>query len=89
MSDNEKLTDQTNLVLVIKRIEEHRNDAYTQLTCRAHECHIVEKTLPTVITEATPVQGNVNVFLPKRHEEDNETVWHLRVFHRTIRVLRL
>lgn len=89
MTDSEKLTDQTNLVAVVNRIEEHRNDAYTQLTCRSHEWHIVEKVLPMVITEATPVHSNVNVFLPRRHEEDNETDWHRRVLHRTIRVMRL
>lgn len=89
MSDEEKLFDRTNLVTVINRIEENRENGYKQITCRSQEWQIVEKMLPVVLTEAKVIQESINPFLPRRHEDDSDTDWHRRVLYRTIRVLRL
>lgn len=89
MGDNERVAEHTNLVAVVNRIEENQSDAYTQLTCRKNEWHIVDSVITEVLTEAKPIPERINPFLPRRRVDDNEDDWHRRVLYRTIRVLRL
>lgn len=88
-ADEDKVPNHIRLVAVVNRIEENKSNELTQLTCRKNEWDIVEKVLPIVITEATPVDQEVNPFLPERHSNDNEDDWHRRIIHRTIIMLRL
>lgn len=72
MNDEENISDNTNLISVINRIEGNQSDDYKQITCRRQEWNILERTLPKVLTEAKLVQESINPFLPRRHNDESE-----------------